>query len=337
MDILLHPNPLCSPTKLNPNLLSPLQFQRIQLHRQRLFQRSLVKQASARSELNGKVNGALSGEANPRFIERQKALEAAMDDINSSFGKGSVTRLGSAGGALVETFPSGCLTLDFALGGGLPKGRIVEVYGPESSGKTTLALHAIAEIQVVHESLTKLGGNAMLVDAEHAFDAAYSKALGVDVENLIVCQPDNGEMALEIADRMCRSGAVDLICIDSVSALTPRAEIEGEIGMQQIGLQARLMSQALRKMSGNASKAGCTLLFLNQIRYKIGVHYGNPEVTSGGIALKFFASLRLEIRSIGKIKSAKGDDIGLRVRVRVQKSKVGYPLRHNTPSPPPKK
>ncbi|CAI9760339.1 unnamed protein product [Fraxinus pennsylvanica] len=252
---------------------------------------------------------------------QQKALDAAMNDINSSFGKGSVTRLGSAGGALVETFPSGCLTLDFALGGGLPKGRIVEIYGPESSGKTTLALHAIAEVQ-------NLGGNAMLVDAEHAFDPTYSKALGVDVENLIVCQPDNGEMALEIADRMCRSGAIDLICIDSVSALTPRAEIEGEIGMQQMGLQARLMSQALRKMSGNASKAGCTLIFLNQIRHKIGVYYGNPEVTSGGIALKFFASVRLEIRPTGKIKSVKGDeDIGLKVRVRVQKSKVSRPYK----------
>ncbi|XP_057991941.1 DNA repair protein recA homolog 1, chloroplastic isoform X2 [Hevea brasiliensis] len=269
-----------------------------------------------RCEFEAKLNnGSLSPDMDSRFLDRQKALEAAMNDINNSFGKGSVTRLGSAGGALVETFPSGCLTLDFALGGGLPKGRIVEIFGPESSGKTTLALHAIAEVQ-------KLGGNAMLVDAEHAFDPAYSKALGVDVENLIVCQPDNGEMALEIADRMCRSGAVDLICIDSVSALTPRAEIEGEIGMQQMGLQARLMSQALRKMSGNASKAGCTLIFLNQIRYKIGVYYGNPEVTSGGIALKFFASVRLEIRPTGKIKSVKGDeDIGLRVRVRVQKSK----------------
>ncbi|KAL5977091.1 hypothetical protein ACLOJK_021433 [Asimina triloba] len=243
-------------------------------------------------------------------------LEAAMNDINNSFGKGSVTRLGSAGGALI--------------------------FGPESSGKTTLALHAIAEVQ-------RLGGNAMLVDAEHAFDPAYSRALGVDIENLIVCQPDNGEMALETADRMCRSGAIDLICVDSVSALTPRAEIEGEIGMQQIGLQARLMSQALRKMSGNASKAGCTLIFLNQIRYKIGVYYGNPEVTSGGIALKFFASVRLEIRSTGKIKSyyrfikrfygkhsvellssmqPKGDeDIGVRVRVRVQKSKVSRPYK----------
>ncbi|TXG66587.1 hypothetical protein EZV62_007862 [Acer yangbiense] len=265
-------------------------------------------------EFDDKLNGAFFSDSDPRFIDRQKALEAAMNDINNSFGKGSVTRLGSAGGALVETFPSGCLTLDLALGGGLPKGRIVEIFGPESSGKTTIALHAIAEVQ-------KLGGNAMLVDAEHAFDPAYSKALGVDVENLIVCQPDNGEMALE--NRMCRSGAVDLICVDSVSALTPRAEIEGEIGMQQMGLQARLMSQALRKMSGNASKAGCTLIFLNQIRYKIGVYYGNPEVTSGGIALKFFASVRLEIRSTGKIKSVKGDeDIGLRVRVRVQKSKV---------------
>ncbi|EOY13829.1 RecA DNA recombination family protein isoform 2, partial [Theobroma cacao] len=272
-------------------------------------------------EFEPRVNGALSPNSDSRFLDRQKALEAAMNDINSSFGKGSVTRLGSAGGALVETFPSGCLTLDLALGGGLPKGRIVEVYGPESSGKTTLALHAIAEVQ-------KLGGNAMLVDAEHAFDPAYSKALGVDVENLIVCQPDNGEMALEIADRMCRSGAIDLICVDSVSALTPRAEIEGEIGMQQMGLQARLMSQALRKMSGNASKAGCTLIFLNQIRYKIGVYYGNPEVTSGGIALKFFASVRLEIRPSGKIKSVKGDeDIGLRVRVRVQKSKVSRPYK----------
>ncbi|XP_027353795.1 DNA repair protein recA homolog 1, chloroplastic isoform X1 [Abrus precatorius] len=282
---------------------------------------SAFKNANIQCELENKLNGSLSGDFDPRFLDRQKALEAAMNDINNSFGKGSVTRLGSAGGALVETFPSGCLTLDCALGGGLPKGRIVEIFGPESSGKTTLALHAIAEVQ-------KLGGNAMLVDAEHAFDPAYSKALGVDVENLIVCQPDHGEMALEIADRMCRSGAIDLICVDSVSALTPRAEIEGEIGMQQIGLQARLMSQALRKMSGNASKAGCTLIFLNQIRYKIGVYYGNPEVTSGGIALKFFASLRLEVRPIGKIKSAKADEeIGLKVRVRVQKSKVSRPYK----------
>ncbi|KAG6416342.1 hypothetical protein SASPL_123770 [Salvia splendens] len=283
--------------------------------------RKTPKTARVRSEFDAKLNGALSADFDPRFTDRQKALEAAMNDINSSFGKGSVTRLGSAGGALVETFPSGCLTLDFALGGGLPKGRIVEIYGPESSGKTTLALHAIAEVQ-------RLGGNAMLVDAEHAFDPSYSKSLGVDVENLIVCQPDNGEMALEIADRICRSGAVDLICIDSVSALTPRAEIEGEIGMQQMGLQARLMSQALRKMSGNASKAGCTLIFLNQIRHKIGVYYGNPEVTSGGIALKFFASVRLEIRPIGKIKSVKGDeDVGVKVRVRVQKSKVSRPYK----------
>ncbi|KAL8237648.1 hypothetical protein R6Q59_018729 [Mikania micrantha] len=280
-----------------------------------------AKKTRVVSHLDAKVNGAFSSDPESSFLDRQKALEAAMNDINNSFGKGSVTRLGSLGGALVETFPSGCLSLDLALGGGLPKGRIVEIYGPESSGKTTLALHAIAEVQ-------KLGGNAMLVDAEHAFDPSYSKALGVDVENLIVCQPDNGEMALEIADRMCRSGAVDLICIDSVSALTPRAEIEGEIGMQQMGLQARLMSQALRKMSGNASKAGCTLIFLNQIRYKIGVYYGNPEVTSGGIALKFFASVRLEIRPIGKIKSVKGDeDIGLKVRVRVQKSKVSRPYK----------
>ncbi|MCO5594814.1 hypothetical protein L7F22_048848 [Adiantum nelumboides] len=256
-----------------------------------------------------------------RFGERQKALDAVIADINNSFGKGSVTRLGSAGGALVETFPSGCITLDLALGGGLPKGRIIEVFGPESSGKTTLALHAISQIQ-------RAGGNAVLIDAEHAFDPYYSKNVGVDVENLIVCQPDNGEMALETADRLCRSGAVDLICIDSVSALTPRAEIEGEIGMPQIGLQARLMSQALRKMAANAAKAGCTLLFINQIRYKIAVMYGNPEVTSGGLALKFFASLRLEIRSTGKVKSVKGDeDVGLRVRVKVVKSKVSRPYK----------
>ncbi|GMH24221.1 hypothetical protein Nepgr_026064 [Nepenthes gracilis] len=313
----------CFPSKLMTYLATPLSFLKLQFHRQRVLPLSAPNRRIrfCSSQLNGKVNGALSGDGDPRSIDRQKALEAAMNDINSSFGRGSVTRLGSAGGALVETFPSGCLSLDFALGGGLPKGRIVEIYGPESSGKTTLALHAIAEVQ-------KLGGNAMLVDAEHAFDAAYSKALGVDVENLIVCQPDNGEMALEIADRLCRSGAIDLICVDSVSALTPRAEIEGEIGMQQMGLQARLMSQALRKMSGNASKAGCTLIFLNQIRYKIGVYYGNPEVTSGGIALKFFASLRLEIRPIGKVKSVNGDeDIGLRVRVRVQKSKVSRPYK----------
>lgn len=215
-----------------------------------------------------------------QYVDRQKALEAAMSDINGSFGKGSVTRLGSAGGALVETFPSGCLTLDLALGGGFPKGRIVEIFGPESSGKTTLALHAIAEIQ--------------------------KKA----------------------ADRMCRSGAVDIIVIDSVSALTPRAEIEGEIGMQQMGLQARLMSQALRKMSANAARANCTIIFLNQIRYKIAVMYGNPEVTSGGLALKFFASLRLDIRNTGKIKSPRGeDDIGIRARVRVQKSKVSRPYK----------
>ncbi|XP_052208206.1 DNA repair protein recA homolog 1, chloroplastic isoform X5 [Diospyros lotus] len=257
-------------SKIQPPLLSPpfsLQFQPFPT---RLKSNFAPKQIRVSSQFDVKVNGALSTDPDPHFLDRQKALEAAMNDINNSFGKGSVTRLGSAGGALVETFPSGCLTLDFALGGGLPKGRIVEIYGPESSGKTTLALHAIAEVQ-------KVGGNAMLVDAEHAFDPTYSKALGVDVENLIVCQPDNGEMALEIADRICRSGAVDLICIDSVSALTPRAEIEGEIGMQQMGLQARLMSQALRKMSGNASKAGCTLIFLNQIRHKVSRPYKQAE------------------------------------------------------------
>ncbi|XP_052621394.1 DNA repair protein recA homolog 1, chloroplastic [Lactuca sativa] len=327
MDMVFCSKPHCFGSQLQPyqqSIVSPSplsSFQSKTLNFARSISLFAAKKTRVISNLDSRVNGALSSDPDSSFLDRQKALEAAMNDINNSFGKGSVTRLGSLGGALVETFPSGCLPLDLALGGGLPKGRIVEIYGPESSGKTTLALHAIAEVQ-------KLGGNAMLVDAEHAFDPSYSKALGVDVENLIVCQPDNGEMALEIADRMCRSGAVDLICIDSVSALTPRAEIEGEIGMQQMGLQARLMSQALRKMSGNASKAGCTLIFLNQIRYKIGVYYGNPEVTSGGIALKFFASVRLEIRPIGKIKSVKGDeDIGLKVRVRVQKSKVSRPYK----------
>nr|KAJ0197084.1 hypothetical protein LSAT_V11C700386970 [Lactuca sativa] len=322
MDMVFCSKPHCFGSQLQPyqqSIVSPSplsSFQSKTLNFARSISLFAAKKTRVISNLDSRVNGALSSDPDSSFLDRQKALEAAMNDINNSFGKGSVTRLGSLGGALV-----GCLPLDLALGGGLPKGRIVEIYGPESSGKTTLALHAIAEVQ-------KLGGNAMLVDAEHAFDPSYSKALGVDVENLIVCQPDNGEMALEIADRMCRSGAVDLICIDSVSALTPRAEIEGEIGMQQMGLQARLMSQALRKMSGNASKAGCTLIFLNQIRYKIGVYYGNPEVTSGGIALKFFASVRLEIRPIGKIKSVKGDeDIGLKVRVRVQKSKVSRPYK----------
>ncbi|KAK4752976.1 hypothetical protein SAY87_021774 [Trapa incisa] len=320
MEAIRSLNPLHFPFKANP-LRSSSYAYKFGASRSLFILQAATKKLKVRYETEVKVNGALSADSDPLFVDRQKALESAMNDINNDFGKGSVTRLGTAGGALVETFPSGCLTLDFALGGGLPKGRIVEIFGPESSGKTTLALHAIAEVQ-------KLGGNAMLIDAEHAFDPAYSKALGVDVENLIVCQPDNGEMALEVADRMCRSYAVDLICIDSVSALTPRAEIEGEIGTQQMGAQARLMSQALRKMSGNASKAGCTLIFLNQIRYKIGVYYGNPEVTSGGLALKFFASVRLEIRSTGKIKSAKGDeDIGVRVRVRVQKSKVSIPYR----------
>ncbi|VAI21539.1 unnamed protein product [Triticum turgidum subsp. durum] len=232
-------------------------------------------------------NGALSGEDDPRLIDRQKALDAAMTDINNSFGKGSVTRLGSAGGAFVETFPSGCLTLDFALGGGLPKGRVVEVYGPESSGKTTLALHAIAEIQ-------KLGGNAMLVDAEHAFDPAYSKALGVDIENLIVCQPDNGEMALEIADRMCRSGAIDLICIDSVSALTPRAEIEAK-GDEDIGVKVRVRVQKSKvsrpykqaefeiMFGEGVSKLGCILdcAELMEVVAKKGSWYSYKDIRLG--------------------------------------------------------
>ena len=251
--------------------------------------------------------------------EKQKALTAVLSQIERSFGKGSIVRLGDATRMRVETIPSGALTLDIALGGGLPKGRVIEIYGPESSGKTTLALHAIAEVQ-------KSGGIAAFVDAEHALDPTYASALGVDIENLLVSQPDTGEMGLEIVDQLVRSVAVDIVVIDSVAALVPRAEIEGDMGDSHMGLQARLMSQALRKITGNIGKSGCTVIFLNQLRQKIGVTYGNPETTTGGNALKFYASVRLDIRRIQTLKKG-AEEYGNRTKVKVAKNKVAPPFR----------
>ncbi len=251
--------------------------------------------------------------------EKQKALNVVLNQIERSFGKGSIMRLGDATRMRVETIPSGALPLDLALGGGLPKGRVIEIYGPESSGKTTLALHAIAEVQ-------KTGGVAAFVDAEHALDPGYAGALGVDIDNLLVAQPDTGESALEIVDQLVRSTAVDIVVIDSVAALVPRAEIEGEMGDSHMGLQARLMSQALRKITGNIGKTGCTVIFLNQLRQKIGVVYGNPETTTGGNALKFYCSVRLDIRRIQSLKKG-AEEYGIRAKVKVVKNKVAPPFR----------
>jgi len=252
--------------------------------------------------------------------EKLKALQLTMDKLEKTYGKGTVMKLGDQPISNLATIPSGSLTLDTALGiGGYPKGRVVEIYGPESSGKTTLAIHAIAEAQ-------KQGGIAAFIDAEHAFDRFYAKNLGVDIENLLISQPDNGEQALEIADNLISSGAIDILVIDSVAALTPRSEIEGEMGDSQMGLQARLMSKALRKLTGTISKTGCCCVFINQIRQKIGVMFGNPETTTGGNALKFYSSVRLDIRRIGQIKD--GDSIvGNRTRVKVVKNKVAPPFR----------
>jgi recombination protein RecA len=251
--------------------------------------------------------------------DKTKALNLVLSQIERNFGKGSIMRLGDAARMKVETIPSGALTLDLALGGGLPKGRIIEIYGPESSGKTTVALHAVAEVQ-------KAGGIAAFVDAEHALDPAYAKNLGVDIDNLLISQPDNGESALEIVDQLVRSSAVDIIVIDSVAALVPRAEIEGEMGDTHVGLQARLMSQALRKITGNMGRSGCTVVFLNQLRQKIGVTYGSPEVTTGGQALKFYASVRLDIRRIQTLKKGT-EEFGIRAKVKVAKNKVAPPFR----------
>lgn len=252
--------------------------------------------------------------------EKMKALQLTIDKLEKSFGKGSVMRLGDEAVIQVEAISSGSVTLDMALGvGGFPKGRVIEIYGPESSGKTTLAIHAMAEAQ-------KMGGVAAMIDAEHAFDRFYAENLGVNTEELLIAQPDNGEQALEIAENLIRSGAVDILVVDSVAALTPRAEIEGEMGDSQMGLQARLMSKALRKLTGTISKTGCCCIFINQLREKIGVMFGNPETTTGGNALKFYSSIRLDIRRISQIKE--GDNvIGNRTRVKVVKNKVAPPFR----------
>ncbi|MFN9174751.1 MAG: recombinase RecA [Synechocystis sp.] len=252
--------------------------------------------------------------------DREKALDSALAQIERSFGKGAIMRLGDAAQMRVETLSTGALTLDLALGGGLPKGRIIEIYGPESSGKTTLALHAVAAAQ-------KAGGVAAFVDAEHALDPTYAAAVGVDIDNLLVAQPDNGESALEIVDQLVRSTAVDVIVIDSVAALVPRAEIEGEMGDVQVGLQARLMSKALRKIAGNIGRSGCLVIFLNQLRQKIGISYGSPEVTTGGTALKFYASVRLDIRRIQTLKKGSEGEYGIRAKVKVAKNKVAPPFR----------
>jgi recombination protein RecA len=257
---------------------------------------------------------------NMNSSDREKALEAALAQIDRAFGKGSAMKLGSREAMQIEAISTGSLGLDIALGiGGLPKGRVIEIFGPESSGKTTLTLHAIAEAQ-------KAGGTAAFIDAEHALDPVYAKKLGVDIDNLIVSQPDTGEQALEIADTLVRSNAVDILVIDSVAALVPRAEIEGEMGDSHVGLQARLMSQALRKITGSISRSNCMVIFINQIRMKIGVMYGSPETTTGGNALKFYASVRLDIRRTGQIKQGE-DIVGNTTRVKVVKNKVAPPFK----------
>ena len=253
-------------------------------------------------------------------VDKQKALETALHQIEKQFGKGAIMRLGQNAAMQVDAIPTGSLSLDMALGiGGLPKGRIIEIYGPESSGKTTLALHCIAEAQ-------KKGGYAAFIDVEHALDPIYAKALGVDIDELLVSQPDTGEDALEIAEALVRSGAIDIIVVDSVAALAPKAEIEGDMGAAHVGLQARLMSQALRKLAGSISKLNCVAIFINQLREKVGVMFGNPETTPGGRALKFYASVRIDIRKIDTLKAG-GEVIGSRTRAKVVKNKIAPPFR----------
>lgn len=272
----------------------------------------MAKKQAATSDTNKKGSKA-------KDEGRSKALGLAVEQIEKQYGTGAIMRLGESQKSNIATFSSGSLSLDIALGGGLPKGRIIEVYGPESSGKTTLTLHAVAEIQ-------KEGGTAAFVDAEHALDPQYAKRLGVKIEDLYIAQPDNGEQALEITETLVRSNAVDLIVVDSVAALVPRAELEGDMGDAHVGLQARLMSQALRKLAGVISKSNATVIFINQIRMKIGVMFGNPETTTGGNALKFYSSVRLDIRRIGQIKDGE-DVIGNRVRVKVVKNKIAPPFK----------
>ncbi len=250
-----------------------------------------------------------------------KALKLTLDKLDKAYGKGTVMKMSDAAVVDVDAIPSGSLGLDIALGvGGYPRGRVIEIYGPESSGKTTLTLHAIAEAQ-------KAGGIAAFIDAEHAFDRFYAEKLGVDIDNLIISQPDNGEQALEIADNLIRSGAIDIVVVDSVAALTPKSEIEGEMGDSKMGLHARLMSQALRKLTASISKTNCTVIFINQLREKIGVMFGNPETTTGGNALKFYASVRIDIRRSTQIKDSNGDVLGNKTRVKVVKNKVAPPFR----------
>ena len=257
---------------------------------------------------------------NTENLEKKKALETALGQIEKQFGKGSVMKLGEYQAMNIEAIPTGALSLDIALGiGGIPRGRIIEIFGPESSGKTTLALHAIAEAQ-------KIGGEAAFIDAEHALDPVYAKHLGVDIDNLIVSQPDTGEQALEIAEALTRSGAIDIIVVDSVAALVPKAEIDGDMGDAHVGLQARLMSQALRKLAGVINKSKTVIIFINQLREKVGIMFGNPETTPGGRALKFYASVRLDIRKIENIKND-GEVTGARARVKVIKNKVAPPFR----------
>ena len=258
---------------------------------------------------------------NKEKLEKLKALQLTIDKLDKTYGKGSVMRLNDQKISDIPAISTGSLGLDIALGiGGLPRGRVTEIYGPESSGKTTLTLHAIAEAQ-------KAGGLAAFIDAEHAFDKSYAEKLGIDTENLLISQPDNGEQALEIAEHLIRSGAIDIIVIDSVAALVPKAELEGEMGESKMGLQARLMSQALRKLTGTISKTGCACIFINQLREKIGIVFGNPETTTGGNALKFYASVRLDIRRIGQIKESPDDITGNRVKVKVVKNKVAPPFK----------
>ncbi len=255
--------------------------------------------------------------------EKQKAVELALAQIERNFGKGAIMKLGDAHKIAVETIPTGSISLDIALGGGIPRGRVVEIFGPESSGKTTLSLHVIAEAQ-------KRGGQVAFIDAEHALDPDYAKRIGVDIDNLLISQPDSGEQALEITESLVRSNAIDVIVIDSVAALTPRAEIEGEMGDSHMGLQARLMSQALRKLTSAISKSRTTVIFLNQLRMKLGVMFGNPETTTGGNALKFYASVRMDIRNIGKIEEGTGETKeikGSRVRVKIVKNKIAPPFK----------
>ena len=254
--------------------------------------------------------------------DKKKALALVLEKMDKTYGKGTVMKMGDSAVEEVEVIPSGSLGLDIALGvGGYPKGRVIEIYGPESSGKTTLTMHAIAESQ-------KAGGIAAFIDAEHAFDAVYAKKLGIDVENLIISQPDNGEQALEIADNLIRSGAIDIVVIDSVAALTPKAEIEGEMGDSKMGLHARLMSQALRKLTATMSRTKCTVIFINQLREKIGVMFGNPETTTGGNALKFYASVRIDIRRSGSPIKVGEDAVGNRVKVKIVKNKVAPPFKN---------